>query len=102
MTRVSCVTRVRCVDARRGRTSVLGMKRLLPVAGCAVLWLGTATAAESTPPRPSTEARFTCAGKRTCAEMASCEEAQFYLTQCSVVRLDGDKDGVPCESLCRR
>jgi hypothetical protein len=33
--------------------------------------------------------------------MASCEEARFYLTQCGLTRLDNDKDGVPCESLCR-
>lgn len=43
---------------------------------------------------------FTCAGKTTCGQMASCAEAQFYLNSCGVSRLDGDKDGVPCESLC--
>lgn len=43
---------------------------------------------------------FTCEGKRYCREMTSCEEAQFYLNQCSVGRLDGDGDGVPCESIC--
>ena len=42
-----------------------------------------------------------CAGKRYCNEMASCEEARFYLTQCGLTRLDSDGDGVPCESLCR-
>ena len=44
---------------------------------------------------------FTCAGKRRCGEMTSCEEAKFYLTQCGVGSLDGNKDGVPCEKLCR-
>ena len=43
---------------------------------------------------------FTCAGKTTCGQMSSCAEAQFYLNSCGVSRLDGDKDGVPCESLC--
>ena len=43
---------------------------------------------------------FTCAGKTTCGQMVSCAEAQFYLNSCGVSRLDGDKDGVPCESLC--
>ena len=28
--------------------------------------------------------------------MTSCEEARFYLEECSLTRLDGDKDGVPC------
>ncbi len=44
---------------------------------------------------------FTCGTKRYCREMASCEEAQFYLQQCDLTRLDGDSDGLPCESLCR-
>jgi hypothetical protein len=44
---------------------------------------------------------FTCGGKRYCREMTSCEEAKFYLTQCGVSSLDGNKDGVPCEKLCR-
>ena len=44
---------------------------------------------------------FTCAGKRYCREMTSCGEAKFYLTQCGVRSLDGDKDGVPCEALCQ-
>ena len=61
-------------------------------------------------PQPSTQTsetnttttgEFTCAGKTTCGQMTSCAEAQFYLNSCSVSRLDGDKDGVPCESLCR-
>lgn len=41
-----------------------------------------------------------CGRKRYCKEMCSCEEAKFYLTQCDLTRLDGDHDGVPCESLC--
>lgn len=43
---------------------------------------------------------FTCSGKRKCGEMASCEEARFYLSTCGVRSLDRDGDGVPCESLC--
>jgi hypothetical protein len=42
-----------------------------------------------------------CDAKRYCNEMASCEEARFYLTQCGLTRLDSDGDGVPCEALCR-
>ena len=44
---------------------------------------------------------FTCSGKRRCGEMTNCEEARFYLNTCGVRSLDGDKDGVPCEKLCR-
>lgn len=50
---------------------------------------------------PATTSGFSCSGKRYCREMASCEEAKFYLTQCGVSSLDGNKDGVPCEKLCR-
>lgn len=59
-----------------------------------------APAAPTAAPTP-TSGGFTCAGKRRCGEMTSCEEAKFYLTQCGVGSLDGDKDGVPCETLCR-
>lgn len=53
------------------------------------------------PTGPASGSGFTCAGKRYCREMTSCEEAKFYLTQCGVSSLDGNKDGVPCETLCR-
>lgn len=49
---------------------------------------------------PAAAGGFTCAGKTICGQMSSCAEAQFYLNSCGVSRLDGDKDGVPCESLC--
>ena len=44
---------------------------------------------------------FTCGAKRYCREMTSCAEARFYLNSCGFSRLDGDRDGTPCESLCR-
>lgn len=44
---------------------------------------------------------FRCGAKRYCREMASCEEARFYLRECGRYSLDGNRDGVPCESLCR-
>lgn len=42
-----------------------------------------------------------CGSKKTCKEMTSCEEARHYLKDCGLKRLDGDGDGVPCNSLCR-
>jgi endonuclease YncB( thermonuclease family) len=50
---------------------------------------------------PTASGHFACGSKRYCKEMASCEEAKFYLTSCGVGSLDGDKDGMPCETLCR-
>lgn len=45
--------------------------------------------------------RVTCGRKTKCSEMKSCEEARQYLERCGETRLDGDRDGVPCRSLCR-
>ena len=42
-----------------------------------------------------------CADKSRCAQMRDCAEARFYLRECGVDTLDGDRDGVPCEALCR-
>ncbi len=41
-----------------------------------------------------------CGRKRRCSQMASCEEAYFYFTECGVNTLDGNHDGRPCEELC--
>ena len=40
---------------------------------------------------------YTCQGKTRCTEMTSCEESKFYLKNCPNVKLDGDKNGIPCE-----
>lgn len=42
--------------------------------------------------------RYTCAGKTHCGHMESCEEATFYLQNCPGTMMDGDGDGIPCES----
>lgn len=38
---------------------------------------------------------------RVCTQMSSCERAKQAL-KCGNKRLDRDKDGVPCESICPR
>jgi len=38
--------------------------------------------------------------KKYCKNMNSCEEAYYQLKTCGYKRLDRDKDGVPCESIC--
>ncbi len=42
--------------------------------------------------------KFQCRGKIYCSEMSSCEEAKFYLRNCPGTKMDGDHDGIPCES----
>jgi len=44
------------------------------------------------------EESYSCAGKVYCSEMTSCEEAKFYQRNCPGTKMDGDGDGVPCES----
>ncbi|SEJ46317.1 Endonuclease YncB, thermonuclease family [Pseudomonas linyingensis] len=44
---------------------------------------------------------YSCSTRKICGQMSSCEEAKFHLQQCGNSRLDGNSDGVPCESLCR-
>ena len=51
--------------------------------------------------QPVNNSGFSCGSKSTCGQMSSCEEAMFYLNQCGLTRLDRDRDGVPCESICR-
>jgi len=46
---------------------------------------------------------FKCEGKKYCSQMTSCEEAKFYLKNCPGMEMDGDNDGIPCESQwCKR
>ncbi|MCG6857707.1 MAG: excalibur calcium-binding domain-containing protein [Salaquimonas sp.] len=46
-------------------------------------------------------AEFSCTPRKTCGQMMNCEEAYFQLTKCGNRRLDGNHDGIPCNSLCR-
>ena len=46
--------------------------------------------------------RFRCDGRTFCSQMASCDEARFFLNNCPNTKMDGNKDGVPCqEQWCR-
>lgn len=47
------------------------------------------------------EATFECGTKRYCGDMSTCKEARYFLTECGVLDLDRDKDGLPCESICK-
>ncbi|MEY5099999.1 MAG: hypothetical protein RJA36_2718 [Pseudomonadota bacterium] len=83
---------------------------LLIVAGFA--WKGltgweSRHAASKTQPAIDTPARthiqpaqpsFQCDGRTHCSQMRSCEEATYFLQHCPGVRMDGNKDGIPCES----
>lgn len=51
--------------------------------------------AETKKQKTEVKQEFKCEGKKTC------KEAMFYLRECGVSRLDRDKDGIPCETICR-
>lgn len=50
--------------------------------------------------KPEKFGTMACGKKNYCSQMVTCDEAHFYLTVCGVKRLDTNKDGIPCESLC--
>jgi cold shock CspA family protein len=51
-----------------------------------------------TPKAPSVKGKqFRCTGKQYCSQMRSCAEARFYLQSCPDTKMDGDRDGIPCE-----
>ena len=57
--------------------------------------------ASPAPAAPLASSSSACSSKRTCGEMASCDEARHYLNDCGLSKLDRDGDGVPCENLCK-
>ena len=42
--------------------------------------------------------RFRCDGREYCSQMSSRAEAEFFTNNCPNSKMDGDGDGVPCES----
>ena len=40
---------------------------------------------------------FSCDGRTHCSQMTSCAEAEFFLSNCPNVEMDGNHDGEPCE-----
>lgn len=87
------------------------MKKLLLVAIVSFLgWYGNqrhkehGLAQEVAEPEPKMQLRqsnasaFQCDGRTHCSQMTSCAEATFFIRNCPGTKMDGDNDGVPCES----
>ena len=47
--------------------------------------------------RPAPANSYRCDGRIYCSQMTSCAEANYFLTHCPGVKMDGNRDGVPCE-----
>lgn len=46
---------------------------------------------------PVVVAAYRCDGRIHCSQMRSCDEARYFLAHCPGVKMDGDRDGIPCE-----
>lgn len=40
---------------------------------------------------------FRCDGRVHCSQMTSCAEAKYFLRNCPGTKMDGDRNGIPCE-----
>jgi hypothetical protein len=73
---------------------------LIVVAGLA--WYGytryQATVHRGVLPVAERASSFSCDGRTHCSQMSSCEEATYFIKHCPNTKMDGDNDGVPCES----
>ena len=55
----------------------------------------------TTPAAAAPAAAYRCDGRRHCSQMSSCAEASWVLRNCPDTKMDGDRDGIPCEDgLC--
>jgi cold shock CspA family protein len=96
------------VRTRRAGSSLLA--RLVPVVLVATLGAYGYTAysgkrarpiadeAPSAQPIAPSAPSFRCDGRTQCSQVNSCEEAKFFLRNCPNTQMDGDRDGIPCES----
>ena len=46
---------------------------------------------------PNVSSGFSCDGRKYCSQMKSCAEAKYFLANCPGVKIDGDRNGIPCE-----
>ncbi len=49
------------------------------------------------PPAAAAPSNFRCDGRTHCAQMTSCAEATWFINHCPGTKMDGNRDGVPCE-----
>lgn len=70
------------------------------------LWADGACSSSNIEPKPSgnvqnIQGSYTCDCSKLCSQIATCDEAYYQLNQCGCSKRDSDRDGIPCESLCR-
>ena len=47
---------------------------------------------------PTAKQQYHCDGRIYCSQMGSCAESKFFINNCPYTKMDGDNDGIPCES----
>ncbi len=57
----------------------------------------TTPAPTTSPTTTTVPASYRCDGRQYCSQMTSCAEAKYFLANCPAVKMDGDKNGIPCE-----
>ncbi|PCI57885.1 MAG: cold-shock protein [Gammaproteobacteria bacterium] len=45
-----------------------------------------------------TNSNFSCDGRQHCSQMTSRAEAVYFIKHCPNTKMDGDRDGIPCEN----
>ena len=51
-----------------------------------------------TRPTAQSASGFKCDGRVYCSQMTSRAEAEFFVRNCPDTKMDGDRDGIPCEN----
>ena len=46
----------------------------------------------------SVQREYRCDGRQYCSQMKDCAEATWFINHCPGTRMDGDQDGIPCET----
>jgi len=52
---------------------------------------------EISPTSTAVSGSFSCDGRQYCSQMKSCAEAKYFLANCPGAKMDGDRNGIPCE-----
>ena len=59
---------------------------------------GSDSTRSATLAEPSASSFYRCDGRQHCSQMRSYQEALFFLQNCPNTKMDGDRDGIPCEA----
>lgn len=75
-----------------------GYKYVAPKFSASEFGASETLASGSTQAPTSAASPFRCDGRKYCSQMTSCTEARYFLKNCPDTEMDGDGDGIPCES----